>query len=176
MHLHVASARTFVGRSRTKGPRWAKAVEAGLLAIHFGGYLAVVFWLLSPVQAVCFILIQQGLFGVYMGCSFAPNHKGMPVVGTEDRLDFLHRQVLTSRNIRGGRVTDWILGGLNYQIEHHLFPSMPRPNLRRAQAPVRDYCARHDLGYYETGLFTSYTQVLRHLNTVGGPLRPELEY
>ena len=43
-------------------------------------------------------------------------------------------------NITGGRFTDFMLGGLNYQIEHHLFPSMPRPNLRRVQGLVRDFC------------------------------------
>jgi fatty acid desaturase len=111
-----------------------------------------------------------------MGCSFAPNHKGMPIFEKNDKTDYLRRQVLTSRNIHGGRFTDFTLGGLNYQIEHHLFPSMPRPNLRRAQAVVRAFCAHHGIPYYETSLLHSYTQVLRHLHQVGGPLRPELEY
>ena len=123
-----------------------------------------------------FLLVQQGLFGVYLGCSFAPNHKGMAIFGKDEKVDYVRRQVLTSRNIRGGRFTDWLLGGLNYQIEHHLFPSMPRPSLRRAQTLVRTYCARHGISYYETGLFDSYAQVLRHLHAVGAPLRPELEY
>ena len=82
-------------------------------------------------------MVQQGLFGLYLGCSFAPNHKGMPTLTEADRLDFLRRQVLTSRNVRGGCLVDFVLGGLNYQIEHHLFPSMPRPNLRHAQPIVR---------------------------------------
>jgi fatty acid desaturase len=125
---------------------------------------------------VCFLIVQQGLFGLYMGCSFAPNHKGMPILAKNDKTDYLRRQVLTSRNIRGGRLTDFALGGLNYQIEHHLFPSMPRPNLRRAQQLIRTFCAQHDVAYYETGIFHSYAQVLLHLHKVGGPLRPELEY
>jgi fatty acid desaturase len=95
----------------------------------------------------------------------------MPIVTDESKLDFLRRQVLTSRNIRGGRFTDFALGGLNYQIEHHLFPSMPRPSLRRAQRFVRDHCRLHDLPYLESTLLGSYTQVLRHLHTVAAPLR-----
>ena len=174
LNLHAASTRTFLDPGT--GSRWTKAVEGGLLLIHFAGYLAAVFWVLSPIQAVCFIAIQQGLFGVYMGCSFAPNHKGMTVFGPGEKVDFLRRQVLTSRNIRGGHVTAWVLGGLNYQIEHHLFPSMPRPNIRRAQSRVRAFCTRHGVAYHDTGLWHSYAQVLHHLNTVGGPLRPELEY
>ena len=146
--------------------------EAGLLAAHLGGYLAAVFLVLSPGQAAAFLAVQQGLFGIYMGASFAPNHKGMPVLGEDEKLDFLRRQVLTSRNIRGGRLTDLALGGLNYQIEHHLFPSMPRPSLRRARAPVRAFCASRNIPYCETGLLASYSQVLRHLYLVGRP-RPQ---
>jgi hypothetical protein len=77
-------------------------VDGALLAAHIIGYLAAVFLVLSPAQAVAFVLLQQGLFGVYLGCSFAPNHKGMPVLGEDEKSDFLRRQVITSRNIRGG--------------------------------------------------------------------------
>ena len=118
-----------------------------------------------------FIGVQQGLLGLYLGVSFAPNHKGMPMLSADDESDFLRRQVLTARNVRGSWLVDFALGGLNYQIEHHLFPSMPRPNLRRAQALVHDFCARREIPYTECGLLRSYTEVLRHLHRVGAPLR-----
>jgi fatty acid desaturase len=172
-HLHAAGARSLL---RRRGSTTVKLVDGGLLAAHIIGYLAAVFLVLSPVQAVAFVLVQQGLFGVYLGCSFAPNHKGMPVLGEEEKTDFLRRQVITSRNIRGGWLTDLALGGLNYQIEHHLFPSMPRPSLRHAREPVRAFCAQHGIAYRDSGFFASYAQVLRHLHAVGGSLRPELEY
>jgi fatty acid desaturase len=73
--------------------------------------------------------------------------------------------------VNGGRLTDYVLGGLNYQIEHHLFPKMPRPNLRHAQSVVRAYCDAHDLGYTQTSAMRSYTQVLAHLHEVGAALR-----
>lgn len=162
--LHVASVQAlFSGTVKT---RW---VEGSLLAAHLIGYLTAVFLVLNPWQALAFIAIQQGVFGLYMGCAFAPNHKGMPVLGPDDELDFLRRQVLTSRNIRGGPLVDFVLGGLNYQIEHHLFPSMPRPSLRRAQHVVRSYCAERAVPYCETSLLRSYGAALRHLNTVGAP-------
>ena len=164
--LHVASIRALISR-----PSRYRAWEAGLLAIHLAGYLTVVFLVLSPVKAVTFILVQQGLFGLYLGASFAPNHKGMPILGAGDRAGFLRRQVLTSRNVRGGWLTDLALGGLNYQIEHHLFPSMPRPNLRHSQAMIRAFCAQRDLPYCQTSLVGSYAQALRHLNTVGKSAR-----
>jgi fatty acid desaturase len=145
-------------------------LEKALLAAHIAGYLTAVYFVLSPLTATVFILVHQGIWGVYMGCSFAPSHKGMP--NPDGRSwDFLRKQVLTSRNVRGGRWVDFTLGGLNYQIEHHLFPSMPRPNLRQAQAIVRDFCAARGISYSQCGLFRSYGQVLRHLHEVGAPLR-----
>ena len=128
--------------------------------------------MLSPLQAVAFVLVQQGLFGLYLGCSFAPNHKGMPTLTEADQLDFVRRQVLTSRNVAGSRLVDFVLGGLNYQIEHHLFPNMPRPNLRHAQPLVRAFCAQHGLPYVEASLVGSYAEAVRHLHAVGAPLRP----
>ncbi|GAA2603224.1 acyl-CoA desaturase [Actinomadura fulvescens] len=174
VNLHVASVRSLFGR--TGGNPAARVAEAGLLAAHLVAYAGALLWVLSPVQAVCFAVVQQGLFGLYMGCSFAPNHKGMPIFTEEDEIDYLRRQVLTARNVRGGRLAACVFGGLNYQIEHHLFPSMPRPNLRHAQVLIRAHCSLHGIEYCETGVLNSYAEVLRHLHRVGGPLRPELEY
>ena len=143
-----------------------------MLGLHAAGYLAAVLLVLSPLKAVAFVVVQQALFGLYLGCSFAPNHKGMPTLTEADELDFLRRQVLTSRNVRGSRLVDFVLGGLNYQIEHHLFPNMPRPNLRRAQPLIRAFCLQHGLPYTQASLVGSYAQAIRHLHTVGAPLRP----
>ncbi len=164
--VHVASVRALTGKGSRTGLR-ARLSEGALLAIHFAGYLTAVFLVLPPLKAVLFIVVQQGLFGVYLGASFAPNHKGMPILEAADRSDFLRRQVLTSRNVRGGWLTDLALGGLNYQIEHHLFPSMPRRNLRLSQPMVREFCRERGLPYCETSLVGSYAQALRYLGSVG---------
>jgi fatty acid desaturase len=167
LNLHVQS----VDWLRRAPNRRYRRTEFLLLGVHSLAYVSTVLLVLSPVKALCFVAIQQAVWGVYMGCSFAPNHKGMPTIGPGQTLDFLRRQVLTSRNIRGGRFTDLLLGGLNYQIEHHLFPNMPRGNLRKAQPLVRAHCGELNLPYTETGLFRSYAIVLSHLNSVGAPLR-----
>ncbi|MGW0587309.1 fatty acid desaturase family protein [Streptosporangium sp. NPDC002607] len=165
-NLHVSSVRALM-RPTTRN----RAAEASLLAVHAVLYLGALFTVLSPGKAVVFLLLHQAIFGIYLGCTFAPNHKGMPMLRGEEKLDFLRRQVLTSRNVRGGRVLDTVLGGLNYQIEHHLFPSMPMPNLRRAQPIVRAYCEELGVDYLESGIVSSYAQALRHLHDVGASLR-----
>jgi fatty acid desaturase len=161
LNLHVASFRALFGV-----PMRHRRAEAVLMVLHTVGYLAVVFSVLPVGKAFAFIAIHQALWGVYMGLSFAPNHKGMPILTAEDELDFLRKQVLTSRDVLGRRWVDVALGGLNFQIEHHLFPSMPRHNLRQAAPIVRAYCAEQDVPYVWTGLVDSYRQALRHMDSV----------
>ncbi len=172
-NLKVTSVRSVLSEMRRDDAdkRGRARIEAVLLAAHFAAYLGLLFTVMSPGMAVLFILVHQALLGVHLGAAFAPNHKGMPSPGPDERWDHVHKQVLTSRNVRGGWVTDWFLGGLNYQIEHHLFPGMARPHLRRAQPLIRQHCELAGLPYTEESLVQSYAQALRHLHAVGAPLR-----
>ncbi|MBU5423782.1 acyl-CoA desaturase [Cellulomonas hominis] len=163
VNLHVTSVRSLLGAER--GP--ARTRELVIIAVRLAAYVAVVLWLLPVGLGFAFLGVQLAVFGVYMGASFAPNHKGMAVIPESSRLDFLSKQVLTSRNISGGGVMSALMGGLNYQIEHHLFPSMPRPHLARARRLVRAHCSQHGVPYTETTLLRSYAIVVRYLNEVG---------
>ena len=163
LSLHASGFRRAVGRERVER-RW---LEIGFLAIRLGGLVALVFLVLSPGKAAVFLAVELAVFGLYLGSMFAPNHIGMPLVSPKLKLDFLRRQVLMSRNIRGGRLISVLMGGLNYQIEHHLFPSMARPYLRRAQPLVAAYCAAHGVPYTQTSLWQAYRSVIGYLNTVG---------
>jgi fatty acid desaturase len=149
----------------------ASAVEASLIMLHAALYLTVVLWVLSPLKALAFVAVQQAVFSLYLGISFAPNHKGMPIIESATATGFARRQVVTARNISGGPFITFMLGGLNRQIEHHLFPSMPRPNLRRVQGLVRDFCAATDLGYREESFVESFRQIVHHLSDAGAAAR-----
>ncbi|MGH3501200.1 MAG: fatty acid desaturase family protein [Nocardioidaceae bacterium] len=166
LNLHVSSFRAL--STPTLKHRWT---EATLLVCHVVGYVSAVLLVLPPGKALAFMAVHQAIFGVYLGCTFAPNHKGMPTLTGADRPDYLRKQVLTSRNVTGGTAVDIALGGLNYQIEHHLFPSMPTPNLARARPIVKSYCAELGVDYCETSLVRSYADALRHMHRVGAPLR-----
>lgn len=162
VNLKVGSVLFLRGRSRR-----VQLVEGGLLAAHVAGYMALAFTLLSPGKAVALIALQHALFGVHLGSVFAPNHKGMAMPEPGERWDHLRRQVLTSRNVRGSVATDWLMGGLNYQIEHHLFPGVPRCSLRRLRPLVIEHCAAVGVPYRETGLVASYREALGHMREVG---------
>jgi fatty acid desaturase len=165
--LHVASARSLL---LARGRRHHRS-ELILFATHLVLYLGALFTVLPPAKAIAVLIVHQVVFGIYMGSCFAPNHKGMAIIGPDEKVDYLRRQVLTSRNISGGWFMDFLLGGLNNQIEHHLFPSMPRPNQPRARKLVLEYCAEHGIKYAETTLFGSFAIVLRYLHQIGRPLR-----
>ena len=165
LNLHVASLRTIFGRGQANHPY--RRTEAVLVIARMVAYVVLLLFVMPIGMASAFFAIQMATFGVLLGASFAPNHKGMPIVPRDLRVDFMQRQVLMSRNVRGGLLVDFFMGGLNYQIEHHLFPSMPRPNLRLAQPMIRAYCRDHQIAYTEAGLFESYGIVVRSLNRMG---------
>jgi len=171
LNLHFHSLKYLVRRQPVAG-RW---IELGLIVGRFALLLLPVFLVLPLGMAFAFIGVQLAVFGVYMGASFAPNHKGMPVIAHDAKLDFFTKQVRTSRNIRGGWWATILMGGLNYQVEHHLFPSMARPYLSRARTIVREYCDSLDVPYTETSLLRSYGIVIDYLNRVGLAARDPFE-
>lgn len=145
--------------------------ERLFMTAHFGVYLGFVFAFMDIWQAIVFILVHQMLWGVYMGSVFAPNHKGRLMLRSNHQVDQFRRQILTARNVRSHPLTDFWFGGLNYQIEHHLFPSMARNKLKEAQATVKAFCQAHAIEYCETGVWQAYQETLCYLHQVSAPLR-----
>lgn len=158
---------SFAGLVKKDKPLRVRILEFSLMMIRqFAPYLilAVMFgWL----WAAALWMTMMMTFGFFMGAAFAPNHKGMPLVPKDAKLDFFSRQVLTSRNIKGSWLKDNLMGGLNYQVEHHLFPSMARPNLKKTNQMVKDYCQENDVTLVEMNLLASYVHIMKHLNKVG---------
>ncbi len=165
LHLHVQSMHTVITRTDAKR-RW---VEAALLAIRLGVYPAVLFAFLPWPIAAVFLGVQLAVTGLYLGSAFAVSHIGMPIVPKDSKIDFLRRQVLMSRNVAGGWAASLAMGGLNYQIEHHLFPAMARPNLRKARPIVQAFCTQRAIEYQEVPIHRAWAAVVRHLNQVGIP-------
>ncbi len=163
INLHARSIASLFERGRVEH----RMLELGLIALRLSLYVAVLFWFLPLGMAFAFLGVQLAVFGVYMGASFAPNHKGMPILEADSRLDFLQRQIVTSRNLKGGWWATVLFGGLNHQVEHHLFPNMPRPALSRARDIVREYAQSTGIPYTETGILRSYGIVVQYLNRVG---------
>ncbi|MDQ6748855.1 MAG: acyl-CoA desaturase [Candidatus Dormibacteraeota bacterium] len=145
--------------------------EVALLTLHNVLYFGLLLAVLGPWRALLVIFLHKASGGFYLASVFAPNHKGMPQTDATHRLDFLRAQVLTARNVRASRIKDLWYGSLNYQIEHHLFPTMPRNNLRKAHRLIKSYCAEIEVPFYEASMTQSYRELLAFLHEVGRPLR-----
>ena len=161
--LHVDSFKTIVA-GKDVAHRWTEILFVGIRVL---GYLAFLFVFLPPGMAVAFVAMQVAVFGFLLGGAFSPNHIGMPTVPHDADLDFLRRQIHMSRNVRGGPLVHFFMGGLEYQVEHHLFPMAPRPNLPALRNMVRRYCAENDIPYTETSLGEAFRTIIAYLNQVG---------
>jgi fatty acid desaturase len=158
---------SMVGLRRTDRKLSVRLLEFSLMVIRQSFPYVVMAIMFGPLWAIALWFVMMLSFGFFMGAAFAPNHKGMPLIAKDSKLDFFSRQVLTSRNIRGSWLKDNLMGGLNYQVEHHLFPAMARPYLRKAHAIVSEYCRSNDVTMVEMNLLSSYVAIMKHLNKVG---------
>jgi fatty acid desaturase len=164
--VHIVSI-VYLIRSKAR----YRAVEAVSMALHLAIYAGVLLLALPWWQAGVFMLVHHLVAGLYMGCVFAPNHKGMLIPDANSGMYLFHRQVLTSRNIVPSTWVDIWYGGLNYQIEHHLFPQIPRSNLKAARLVVKQYCAERGIAYHETTMWQSFVEITRYLGQVAAPSR-----
>ena len=150
-----------------------KIVEITLLSLHLALYATLVVAIAKAAgigSAVAFVLVHQGTHGIYNAFVFATNHKGKAVFNPGEAT-WLELQILTSANIYSGeglkeKVITWTYGGLNYQIEHHLFPKMSRRNLRLVRPLVIEFCREYGFEYDEKSILACYRRVWRGFETV----------
>lgn len=117
-------------------------------------------------KAIVFFVVSNATSGMYIGHIFAPNHKGMPEVKRGSKFSFFEHQIITTRNIKGNWLTDYLYMGLNYQLEHHFFPNCPRNKLSLITPHVKKFCKEYQLPYTETGIIESDKIILNELKQI----------
>ena len=148
---------------KLKGMR--RLLEALLLSLNILFWLTFIYML--GWRGLGIFLASNVVGSIYFVATISPNHNGMPIWARGDKLSFLERQVLSSRDLTSNPLWDFLYGGLNYQIEHHLFPTLPRVNLKRAQAIIQPFCEAHDLSFTIANPLTVYREVFLELRRVG---------
>lgn len=160
-----AGAHSVVGaridREHMRYPGWEKLC----LILHYMCFAAILMNM-SLFNAVCFFFVSQMSCGLMLALVFGLGHNGMAVYPADERPDFWKLQVSTTRNVTSNLFTDWFCGGLQYQVEHHLFPSLPRHNLGQANKLVQIFCKEHDVTYHEANMWVGTIEVLSHLDKV----------
>lgn len=145
---------------------YKKLWEFALLGTGVLLWFGLPFVLFPLTKAILLFLVVNFSIGFYLLNVFAPNHKGMPQFGKHVKISFIDQQIMTSRNIYGHWLTDYIYMGLNYQIEHHLFPNTPRNKLQLITPYVAAICKKRKLEFTRTSILQSNKLILAELNEV----------
>lgn len=141
----------------------------GLEKLALIGHYVGLFTILSYmpwVNALCYFLLAQTSCGLFLAIVFGLGHNGMAVYPADQRPDFWKLQVSTTRNITSTPFVDWFCGGLQYQVDHHLFPMLPRHNLPKVHALVESFCKEFGVSYHEANMWDGSIEVLQHLSEV----------
>ncbi len=141
----------------------------GMLS-YFLIFFAVLLNSMSVAHSILFFILSQAFAGWYLASIFAPNHKGMPALEKNTSLSFMWQQVITSRNVRSNPLTDFVYLGLNYQIEHHLFPNLPQCNMHAASLITAKICHQQKLPYHQTSVLESYKEIYQILKDASSVL------
>lgn len=120
----------------------------------------------GPLNALAFFFVAQTFCGLLLALVFGLGHNGMAVYPADERPDFWKLQVSTTRNITSNFFVDWFCGGLQYQVDHHLFPQLPRHNLPVVHGMIADFCKEYNVTYHEANMWDGTVEVLSHLNEV----------
>jgi fatty acid desaturase len=138
------------------------------LALYYAWYGCLMAATCSPLQALMYILVSQCVCGVFLAIPFGVGHNGMATFDYDNKPDFATLQVLTTRNIEDDALglTGWFCGGLHLQVEHHLFPAVPRHNLHKIRALVEPLAKQHGVRYHSQSLWAGTWEVLGHLRQV----------
>lgn len=159
--MRTSSVVHLVRHARRRGIDRGWIADVACLTVHYTTQLVIpaLVWGVGP--ALVLYMALWTIVGMYLALVFAPAHMGMPVV-IEQNNDWLH-QLETTRNLRLPRVLRFFFIGLDYQIEHHLFPKIPHQELPRAAAVVSAWCARHGLPHHEIGYGDALVDVTRFM-------------
>lgn len=136
----------------------------GLVA-HYAGLLTILSYM-PPLTAIAYFFTAQCGCGLMLATVFGLGHNGMAVYPADQRPDFWKLQVSTTRNVTSTWFVDWFCGGLQYQVDHHLFPTLPRHNLKKVHVLVESFCKEYGVTYHEADMLVGTYEVLSHLSKV----------
>lgn len=156
----------FIAQSYSFVIKNKKYLELFLMLLHWPIVWGPIFYLLPIGDALTVFVTLYLTLSVWLSYGFITNHLGCEVftVDQVENMSWMELQMRTSRSLKGGKFVHWFYGGLNTQIEHHLFPKAPRFNLLKVQEMTRDFAKKHNMVYFETTPLEAYVQINRALD------------
>ncbi len=132
-------------------PRWW--AEVACMAVHYTCWLVIPSIVWGPLVGFGVYSAIWAIVGICLALVFAPAHMGLPILDGQHH-DWLH-QIETTRNLALPRVVSFFFIGLDYQVEHHLFPKIPHQSLPRAAAITAAWCAEHGIKHHHVPYLTA---------------------
>ncbi|MEA1879714.1 MAG: acyl-CoA desaturase [Campylobacterota bacterium] len=150
----IAQSYAFVIRRKLWG-------ELGLMLLHWPLIWGTLMYQIGMVDTLILALTLNFILSPWLSFGFITNHLGCETFDEEEGQAFswMELQMRGSRSLKGGSVIHWFYGGLNTQIEHHLFPKAPRFHLLKVQKLTKEFAKKHHLFYFETTPMLAYIQI-----------------
>jgi fatty acid desaturase len=173
--LHIWALSLFFGHSQRHLSQAAvlrefkfRKLDGAVLLLHLALWFALPCLMLdvSFEKALLAYLIPLTLLGPHLAAIFWVNHVGMPLVEKVECFSFFEHQYVTSRTITNPPAWNWLFGGLNFQIEHHLFPQVPSIRLPAVQEIVRRHLAENRIAYHGVSWGAAVGSIAAHLRAV----------
>ncbi|MDB2562470.1 acyl-CoA desaturase [Sulfurimonas sp.] len=151
----------FIAQSYAFVLRRKKYTELFLMLLHWPIVWGPIFYFLPLSEALIVFVTLNIVLSGWLAFGFITNHLGCEVIEEEEgsKLSWMELQMRTSRSLKGGMLVHWFYGGLNTQIEHHLFPKAPRFNLLKVQKMTKEFAEKHNIAYFETSPIQAYIQI-----------------
>ncbi len=136
--------------------------ELLISALHWPLFYGGLFYFSATAEdAWITIAVFWPVLGTWLALGFITNHLGCEVLDedTYNKTTWMDLQIRTSRNLKSNPFIHWIFGGLDTQIEHHLFPKVPRFNLLKVAKLTEAFCKKHDIYYHETTVLGAFVEI-----------------
>ena len=136
------------------------------LALHTLVWLALPIPFIGVWDMMANYALVALMAGPYVGTVLILNHAGMSAARAQGHLPAMERVTRSTRNLGRSRWSDWVFGGVNNHIEHHLFPQIPTMRLRRARAITQAFCQEHGIPYAETDFLRALAEAAGHFRSM----------
>lgn len=159
--MRLQSIRYLIVQIRKGKTNRAVVLDGLCLLGHYAFWIGLAGWVFGFAQALLVYALLWAWVGLYLGMIFAPAHMGLPIHA--DKSHGWEHQIETTRNLRMPSWMAFFVCGLDYQVEHHLFPKIPHLNLPTAAAITRAWCAEHGLRHQTIGFGAALADVSRFM-------------
>jgi delta8-fatty-acid desaturase len=169
-NLYILSWGHLLSRRSTNlgSASWTRPVEIAFMCCYWFLFGYCLLWRSIPTWTlrVAFVLVSH-IITMPLHVQITLSHWGMPTADLGDAESFPQRQLRTTMDVSCPAWFDFVHGGLQFQAVHHLFPRVPRHNLRRLQVLVREFCEETGIEYKILGFVEGNKDVLGRLGEVG---------